>query len=203
MKRILYFWSKFFKKLHSKAIVNSYIHPLSKVEAGSEITNSTFAKHSYCGYNCKIINTKIGSFTSIANNVIIGAGMHPIEWVGTSPVFYEGTDSISTKFSKHKRSSSKITTIGNDVWIGDSVLIKQGVEIGHGSVIGMGSVVTKNIEPYSIYAGNPAKLIRKRFDDKLINELLNICWWDLTDQELNHYAEFFTNPNKFVEKLKK
>ena len=85
--KIIYYWSKFFKKLKGKAVVNSSIHETSKVEAGSEIVNSTFDKHSFCGYDCEIINCDIGSFCSIANRVIIGGGMHPMHWVATSPVF--------------------------------------------------------------------------------------------------------------------
>ena len=200
--KILYYWSKFFKKLKGKAIVGSSIHRTSKVEAGSEVVNSTFDKHSFCGYDCEIINTDIGSFCSIANRVIIGGGMHPMEWVATSPVFYEGRDSVKAKFSEHKRPTPKRTTIGNDVWIGECVLIKQGVTIGHGAVIGMGSVVTKDIAPYSIVAGVPARLIRKRFDADIIADLLASEWWNLPEDTLKNAAKFFKEPKLFIESIK-
>ena len=87
-----------------------------------------------------------------------------------SPVFYEGKDSVKTKFSTFKREKPLLTTIGNDVWIGRNVIIKEGVTIGHGSVIGMGSIVTKDVLPYSIVGGNPAKLIRMRFDNNIIDD---------------------------------
>jgi acetyltransferase-like isoleucine patch superfamily enzyme len=80
-------WSKFFKKFHGKAIINSNIHRTPKVESGSHIVNTIFGRHSFCGYNCEIINCSIGSFCSIANNVKIGGGMHPMNWVSTSPDF--------------------------------------------------------------------------------------------------------------------
>lgn len=159
--KLLYYWSKFFKKIRGKSILNSLIHPTSKIEAGSEVVNSKFNKHSFCGYNCEIINCDIGAYCSIANNVIIGGGMHPLDWVGTSPVFYEGTDSVKAKFSEHQRPAAKKTFIGNDIWIGQYAILKQGIVVGDGAVIGMGSVVTKDVLPYSIVAGNPAREIRK------------------------------------------
>lgn len=88
------FLAKFLKKIRLRSITNSFIDSTSKVEAGSTIVNSSFDKYSFCGYDCQIINTTIGSFCSIANNVIIGGAMHPIHWVSTSPVFYKGRDSV-------------------------------------------------------------------------------------------------------------
>ena len=195
---IKYIWSKIFKKIRSSAIKDSTIHRTSKVESGSSFINSEMGKHSFCGYDCDISNATIGAFCSIANGVVIGGGMHPINWVGTSPVFYEGRDSVKAKFSKHKREKIKNTTIGHDVWIGQNVIIKQGINIGTGSIIGMGSIVTKDIPPYSIYAGNPAKLIRERFDKKTIDKLLKIEWWNFDDKKLMKYAQYFTNPDKFI-----
>lgn len=158
-------------------------------------------KYSFCGYDCDINSCDIGSFTSIANGVIIGGGMHPMEWVGMSPVFYEGRDSIKAKFSKFKRDDVKKTIIGHDVWIGNNCLIKQGVKIGSGAVIGMGSVVTKDVRPYTIVAGNPAKIIRKRFDDIIIDRLLDIEWWNLNESELSKYAKYIRDPKKFLQEI--
>tara|TARA_B100001173_G_C15993813_1_gene550108 strand:- start:666 stop:1277 length:612 start_codon:yes stop_codon:yes gene_type:complete len=199
--KIIYYWSKVFKKIHSKAIKNSVIHKDSKVEAGSEIINSKFEKHSFCGYYCEIINTDVGSFSSIANHVVIGGGMHPISWVSTSPVFYEGKDSVKKKFSEFERPKPLRTTIGSDVWIGERAIIKQGVTIGTGSVIGMGSVVVKDVPPYSIVGGCPAKLIRNRFNEKLTRDLLNSKWWDLPEDTLRKNAKFIKDPEVFIKNL--
>lgn len=201
MNKLMFYWAKFFKKIKTKAIKNSSIHPTSKVESGSEIVNSTMDKYSFCGYDCEIINCDIGSFCSIANRVVIGGGMHPMEWVSTSPVFYEGKDSVKEKFYEHKRRPPERTKIGNDVWIGEYSILKQGITVGHGAVIGMGSVVTKDVEPFSIVAGCPAKEIRKRFDSETIDALLKSGWWDFSDEELFKYGKFFNDPQEFLKNL--
>jgi len=197
-----YYWAKFFKKIKSKAIYKSTIHPTSKIEAGSEIQYSSFDKHSFCGYNCDFYYASIGSFCSIANDVVIGGGKHPISWVGMSPVFYEGKDSVKAKFSRYKRENPLLTTIGNDVWIGRNAIIKEGVNIGHGSVIGMGSIVTKDVLPYSIVGGNPAKLLRMRFDSDIIESLIKSEWWNLDEEILGKCAQNIKDPILFLKSIK-
>ena len=195
---ILYLWTKLLKKLRGSSIINSRIHRTSKVESGSHIVNTNFERHSYCGYDCEIINADIGSFCSIANNVIIGGAVHPMNWVSMSPVFFEGRDSVKAKYSKHKLNESKRTRIGHDVWIGSNSIIKQGVTIGVGAVVGMGSIVTKDVEAYTIVVGCPAKLLRKRFNDQISTKLLEIKWWEFSDEQLYAYAKYFTNPSEFI-----
>lgn len=165
--------------------------------------NSTFGKYSFCGYDCTIVNSDIGAFCSIASNVVIGGARHPMEWVSMSPVFYAGRDSIKKKFSEHNRIDDVRTIIGNDVWIGENALIKSGVSIGDGAVIGMGSVVTKSIPPYVIVAGCPAKIIRKRFDDYIVDKLLQIKWWEFDDMRLHKYAKYVKTPDIFIHEVEK
>ncbi len=203
MNSISYYFFKFQKKLRGKAISNSFIHFTSKVEAGSEVINSKFDKHSFCGYNCTLVNVDIGSFCSISNNVVMGGGMHPMDWVSTSPVFYHGRDSVKKKYAEFKRKEPSRIIVGNDVWIGQSVLVKQGVKIGTGSVIGMGSVVTKDVEPYSIVAGNPARLLRMRFEKEIVEELLSSKWWEMPDAELEKAAKYIQDPKLFLEQIRK
>jgi acetyltransferase-like isoleucine patch superfamily enzyme len=203
MINIQYYWAKFLKKARGASLFKCSIHETSKVESGSQLINVVFDKHSYCGYDCEIYNCEIGSFCSISNNVIIGGGRHPMEWVSTSPVFYEGRDSVKAKFATHKKANSLRTVIGHDVWIGGNVMIRQGVNIGTGAIIGMGSIVTKDVAPYSIVAGSPASEIRKRFDEDIISTLLDIKWWEFDDEKLKYYAQFFNDPVKFIENYNK
>lgn len=92
--------------------------------------------------------------------------------------------------------------IGNDVWIGKNVLIKGGITIGDGAIIGMGSVVTKDVPPYSIVGGVPAKIIRKRFSQTEIDALLKIKWWNWDSNDIVNRREDFVKPGYFIEKYR-
>jgi acetyltransferase-like isoleucine patch superfamily enzyme len=105
---------------------------------------------------------------------------------------------MNKNFSTHYFETTKRTKIGNDVWIGNNCLIKNGITIGDGAIIGMGSVITKDVEPYMIVAGNPGKIIRKRFDDETIEFLINTKWWELNDDDLAQKAYYFNDINKFI-----
>ncbi len=203
MLNINYIYSRCIKKLRGSAIKNSIVHHTSKIESGSDFICSEMERYSFCGYNCQIINTHIGSFCSLADNIVIGGARHPIEWASTSPVFYEGKDSVSVKFSNFRRNEDKKTLIGHDVWIGTGVTIIQGVSIGTGAVIGAGAVVTKDVPPYSIVGGNPAKIIRMRFDDNIIVGLLETQWWCLPNETLGKVSKFIKEPELFINAIKK
>ena len=194
MRSLSYIYSRVLRKLRGSAIQNSHVHSSSKIESGSVIVNSSFDRHSFCGYDCTFLNTRVGAFCSISNDVVVGGARHPIEYVSTSPVFLSHKDSVKTKLSRHVYSWAPETHIGNDVWIGERVLIKGGVSIGDGAVIGMGSVITKDVPAYSIVGGNPAKLIRRRFSDEVIAALERLQWWSLSDEEITAMAPLFVDP---------
>jgi acetyltransferase-like isoleucine patch superfamily enzyme len=119
---------------------------------------------------------KIGRFCAIAYGVVIILGEeHRIDWVTTYP--FSRLFPKAKRFPGHPRSKGDVI-IGNDVWVGRDALILSGVEIGNGAVIAARSVVAKDVPPYSIVAGNPAKLVRFRFNKSVITDLQRIAWWN-------------------------
>lgn len=200
IRRVLF---KLFKKSQLTAVKDSHVHESSKLEAGTVFYNSVMGRYSFCGYDCDISHADIGGFVSIANGVVLGGGRHPMEWVAMSPVFYEGRDSVKEKFSTHKRELVKRVAIGDDVWIGRSAIVLPGVQVATGAVIGAGAVVTRNVPAYSIVAGNPARLIRYRFEEGVIRRLLSTRWWDLPDDELHRLGPYFNDVERFLEVIEK
>lgn len=134
--------------------------------------------YSYFAMNAHAANVKIGKFCSIGPNFCCGLGIHPTDGISTSPYFYRRT------IEEHKP-----VTIGNDVFIGTNVTILDGVSIGDGAVIGAGAVVTKDIPPYAIAVGVPAKVIKYRFDEQTIQKLLEKEWWNGSEEELQKVRE--------------
>jgi acetyltransferase-like isoleucine patch superfamily enzyme len=194
---------KALKKARLVAVRDSVVDPTSKLESGTMMYHSTMGRHSFCGYDCDISHAEIGSFVSIANGVVIGGGRHPMEWVGMSPVFYEGRDSVKAKFSTHRREAPRRVRVGHDVWIGRSAILLPGVEVADGAVVGAGAVVTKNVAPYAIVAGNPARLIRYRFDDTTIARLRAVRWWDLDEDALEALGPLVRDVEHFLEVVEK
>lgn len=201
--KISYLYSKFVKKvLRGKCIINSKIDKTSAVASGCNISNSSLGRYSYLSYDCEVINCEIGAFCSISDHVFIGGAEHPISYVSTSPVFLNVVHSGPTKrFAKFSLPETKKTIIGNDVWVGHGVTIKQGVRIGNGAIVGSGAVVTKDVPDYAIVGGVPASIIRYRFSDGIIQQLLQSKWWNLKDDELLKYSMYFNNVDDFVNRL--
>lgn len=142
---------------------------------------------------------RIGRFCSIAGNIITGQVEHPLDMLSTHPLFYSNWGSVLPDFEPHMAFRDQCAAgyeearlhseayfderadrivIGNDVWIGYGAFIRRGVKIGDGAVIAANAVVTKDVPPYTIVGGVPAKALKKRFDDKTIETLLQLRWWD-------------------------
>ena len=146
-------------------------------------------KHSYIGRNCLIgsANTTIGKYCSISRRVEIGPTSHPKNALTTHPFVYFDSDLYSISIpdeNKLKYNFDLPCHIGNDVWIGYEAVIMAGVTIGDGAIIGTRAVVTKDVPPYTIVGGVPAKPIRKRFDNETLDELLKIRWWDWPEEKI-------------------
>lgn len=128
----------------------------------------------------------IGRFCSIADRVeIMLGGNHRADWASTYPfaAFRQSWPRPDRSASSHEATRGDVV-IGSDVWIGSGALIMSGVTIGHGAIIGARSVVSRNVSPYSVAAGNPARLVRQRFPDPLVAGLLETAWWELSDEDV-------------------
>lgn len=199
MKKLQYLIAKGLKIILNPPALNACtIHKTAKVCARSELNRCSMDRYSYVGNQCFMVNVKVGAFCSIADRCSIGGARHPIEYVSTSPVFHEGKNIMKKNFSTHAMPETPQTIIENDVWIGQGAFIKAGIKISNGAVIGMGSVVTKDVGPYEIWAGNPAKKINDRFDQDIKEKLLNSKWWEMDEKTLEKYAKYFNDPETFI-----
>ena len=165
----------------------------------------------YIGAYSKLFKVKIGKFCSIADHVRTGFGSHPTSiFVSTFPAFYYDTKNLPFSFIEKSSSSLYsvwryvddkelyVVEIGNDVWIGSHVLIMDGVKIGDGAIIAAGAVVTKNVEPYSIVGGVPAKHIKFRFNEEQIKQLLYLKWWEKDFEWIKTHYQKFQNIDDFL-----
>lgn len=164
---------------------------------------SAVGAFTYINGKGRFTNVKIGRYCSIAENVAIGYPEHPIEWLSTSPLLYirPGWASVVGDWKRLDHTTTKETTIENDVWIGVGAFIRTGVTIGTGAIIGAHAVVTKDVPPYSIVVGNPGKIIRTRVPGHHINELLKTRWWEFSPPQLSGCP--FDNPQGSIEFIKK
>jgi len=169
--------------------------------SGVRFYRGKIGKYSYIGNNSFVCDTDVGNFTSISTDCYIGGTSHPTDWVSTSPVFHKWDNVMKKNFARHEFDIFKRTIIGNDVWIGSHVMIKAGVTIGDGAVIGMGSIVTKDVGPYEIWVGNPARMIRKRFDDETIVKLIKSEWWNLSDEQIESNADCINDVKVYLENV--
>jgi len=169
---------------------------LKRTEIGPHVKIGAFS-YMVSGY---LFATTLGRYCSIGEEVQIGRQNHPIDWVSTSPFLYLDnreimpvSDKIAPHLSlqpyQHNEAPTKMrhTTIGNDVWIGHGAIINAGINISDGAIVAAGAVVTKDVPPYAIVGGNPAKIIRYRFDGETIRKLQEIEWWKYTPKQLENF----------------
>lgn len=171
-----------------------------RIGSGVTLIRSAVADFSYIGHHSVVCSSKIGKYCSIAAEVQLGTGSHPsVGFVSTHPAFYLARPDIGWTISdKDYFQEFRQTCIGHDVWLGTRVIIRDGVVIGNGAIVGAGAVVVKDLEPYGIYAGIPARLIRYRFSHREIAQLQSIMWWDKGESWVREHFREFQNLGEFL-----
>ncbi len=167
------------------------------------INNSSMDDYSYINMNSIIRNTVIGKFCSIGSNVQIVLGKHPIDFVSIHPAFYSNNKFFTTFSDKNYLNEYDKVEIGNDVWIAEGVVIPGGITIGNGAIVMARAVVTKNVEPFSIVGGIPARHIKYRFEKDIADKLNAIEWWNWEESFLKENFRLFHDPIKLLDYLSK
>lgn len=193
-----FYLPKLISKVQRPSFRRCEIHKTAKVDCKCALTDVSLGRYTYVGSGSDITCTTVGSFCSIAGGCQIGGGEHPLNTVSTSPAFLRGRNILRKNFSNIAYEEAKPVTIGNDVWIGANAYIRGGVTIGSGAVIGAHAVVTKDVRPYEIVAGCPAKPLRRRFDDETVEKLLALNWWDWSDEKLQAMGQHFGSPEDLL-----
>lgn len=189
--------------IHPSCLIHdSHIGSWTEIGENTFMSESTFDDYSYIAGDGQIIYATIGKFCSIASHVRINPGNHPMERVTQHHMTYRrklfGFGEDDAEFFAWRRSHQCV--IGHDVWIGHNATIMPGVSIGTGAVIGAGAVVTKPVDPYTIAVGVPAKPIRKRFSEDVIDKLLHIAWWEWDRRLLVERFDDLLDMPRFIEK---
>lgn len=188
-----------------------------KIMYGADLQNTTFDENAFIAHHVSCVDVTIGRYSSIGRyskirlaeigkycsiswDTTIGAVEHPLDRVSTCALTYKSEYGV---VNKDKYYPQKKTIIGNDVWIGCNVVILSGVHVGNGAVIGSGAVVTRDVLPYSIVAGVPAREIRKRIEPELIPKMQALEWWNWKVEDIKNNVELFEEcvTDKLIDRL--
>lgn len=175
-------------------ITDSQFGAYVEIGTGSRLAHSSLGDYSYCDRYADIANARIGKFANIAAFSRIGATDHPLHTAACHHFLYRSDDywddaDHDAAFFAHRK--SRIATIGHDTWIGANAMVKPGVTLGHGAVVAAGAVVTKDVDPYTIVAGTPAKPLRLRQPRAIADRLIALAWWDWSHDRLRKTLDDF------------
>lgn len=182
---------------------NNRIDPRAVIYRMVKMKSSSIGRYSYVGNDTDVECADIGQFCSISDHCRIGMGGHTLSHISSCPLFTQRINGCQEQWVDQDIHAveEKRAVLGNDVWVGSHVLINGGVTVGHGAVIGAGAVVVKDVPPYAIVGGVPAKVIRYRFSPEIIEKLLELQWWNLPDETLKDHIALFQQDNFTVEDL--
>jgi acetyltransferase-like isoleucine patch superfamily enzyme len=205
----------FSAKIDPAAYVDKHtlLEGYNAIGAGTEVRKSVLGLGTYISQRSIIRAAKIGRFCAIGDNVRTCIGAHPVtKHVSIHPSFFSSTSPVNLPlyanhtFKEHVYVDSDkkyVVEVGNDVWIGNNVSIMDGVTIGDGAVIGLGAIVTREVAPYTINIGIPARRTGQRFTDEQIASLLEIKWWENEVDWIRKNAQHFDNVERFINVCRK
>lgn len=199
----LKYWGKHLRIGYKSKVFNSDFDVYNWIANDVILINSSLGKRTYIQSGASISNCTIGAFCSIGPNVIIGPGKHPTtDFVSSHPSLFSNPPNLINNFvSESVFKNYDEVNIGSDVWIAANSIILDGVKIGHGAIVAANSVVTKDVAPYSIVGGTPAKIIKFRFSDEQIASLINFKWWEKDDDWIRNNISLFWSIEKFVDNI--
>jgi phosphonate metabolism protein (transferase hexapeptide repeat family) len=177
----------------------------TEVGRGSRLAHVAMGDYSYCDRVCDLANAEIGKFANIASFVRVGATDHPLDraslhhFLYRSASYWEDTPDDADWFAQRR---ARVARIGHDTWIGHNAQVKPEVTVGHGAVIAAGAVVTRDVAPYTIVAGVPARPLRARLSPDLAERMINLAWWDWDHARLRESLDDFRSLSAaaFIEK---
>lgn len=164
----------------------------------SLVVDASIGRFSYLAPYARVANATVGRYCSIGPNAIVGAqGVHPTTWLSTHPAFFSARAQAGVTFSERNQLEElPRTTIGNDIWIGAGAIILDGRTVGDGAIVGAGAVVVRDVEPYAVVGGVPARTIRTRYSPCDVERLLALRWWAWPERKLRTLASFFAGDDE-------
>ncbi len=174
----------------------------TEVAKDAKIVDSNLGDYSYVMERCNIISTDIGKFANIASDVRINPGNHPMEWASQHHFLYRckqyGFKDHDNQSFFNWRKRQRVV-IGHDTWIGHKAIILPGVTVSNGAVVAAGAVVSRDVAPYTVVGGVPAKMLRKRFPEAIWKTLENIGWWDWDHETIKERLDNFYDIRTFID----